>query len=122
MARVRRAKNKDEVKDAAVKDVAPSKKKAVAKKAAAGKKGKAKDPSPAKKTKKTPPKKKTPAKKKKEVKKPVTEEDLDKEMDEYMMKDPKTAEKKLEQDMDAYWAAKKEKEGKEEDAEGKAEE
>ena len=50
-------------------------------------------------------------KEKKEPKKPVTQEELDRQMDDYMMKDPKTAEKKLEDDMDAYWAAKKSKGG-----------
>ena len=30
-------------------------------------------------------------------------------MDDYMMKNSKTAEKKLEEDMDAYWAEKKKK-------------
>ena len=40
-------------------------------------------------------------------------------MDDYMMKDPKTAEKKLEEDMEAYWAAKKSQEGEDTKEEGK---
>ena len=40
----------------------------------------------------------------------MTAEELDRQMDEYMMKDPKTAEKKLEEDMDDDWAQKKTKE------------
>lgn len=48
--------------------------------------------------------------KKAEVKKPMTSEELDKEMDDYMMKDGKTAGKKLDEDMDGYWEAKKAKE------------
>ena len=50
-----------------------------------------------------------------EKKKPKTAEELDAEMDAYMMKDEKTALKKLDEDMDAYKAAgeKKKEEGKE---------
>jgi len=44
--------------------------------------------------------------------KPATEEELEKEMDDYFMKskNPEIAGKKLDDDMDAYWAAKGEAE------------
>lgn len=51
----------------------------------------------------------------------MTAEELDRQMDEYMMKDPKTAEKKLEEDMDDYWAQKKTKEHTGDDEEAKEE-
>jgi hypothetical protein len=39
-------------------------------------------------------------------KKPLTAEELDKQMDDYMMRNEKTAEKVLEDQMDEYWAKK----------------
>jgi hypothetical protein len=55
--------------------------------------------------------KKAVAKKpKKEVEKPKTSEELDREMDDYMMKNEKVAAKKLDESMDDYWEAKKAKE------------
>lgn len=77
---------------------------------------KGKDPE-AKKGKVTPKGKKAPAKgkkdtKKKEVKKPKTAEELDREMDDYMLKDEKTALKKLDEDMDSYKAQAKKKDDK----------
>jgi hypothetical protein len=47
---------------------------------------------------------------KKEEEKPKTSEELDREMDDYMMKNEKVAAKKLDESMDDYWEAKKAKE------------
>jgi C-terminal duplication domain of Friend of PRMT1 len=46
-------------------------------------------------------------------KKPLTAEQLDKQMDDYMMRNEKTAEKILEEQMDDYWAKKGKKDGDE---------
>lgn len=54
------------------------------------------------------------AKKKEPEKKPLTAEELDRQMDDYMMKDKKVAAKKLEDDMDDYWAQKKAKDAESE--------
>ena len=45
----------------------------------------------------------------KKKEKPLTQEELDRQMDDYMLKNEKTATKALEDQMDAYWAEKKEK-------------
>ena len=45
--------------------------------------------------------------KKKQPAKKMTQEELDRQMDDYMMKDPKMANKKLDDDMDSYWEQKK---------------
>lgn len=42
-------------------------------------------------------------------KKPLTAEELDRQMDDYMMRDEKTAGKKLDEDMESYWEQKKAK-------------
>ncbi|GAX21714.1 hypothetical protein FisN_3Hh506 [Fistulifera solaris] len=52
-------------------------------------------------------------KKSQQKEKPKTKEDLDKEMDDYMMKDEKVASKKLDEDMDSYWEQKKAKDAEE---------
>ena len=49
-------------------------------------------------------------------KKPLTAEQLDKQMDDYMLRNEKTAEKILEEQMDDYWAKKGEKDGDDEAA------
>ena len=51
--------------------------------------------------------------KKQPPKKPLTAEQLDRQMDDYMMRNEKTAEKVLEEQMDDYWA----KKGKADDSE-----
>jgi hypothetical protein len=53
-----------------------------------------------------------------EKKTPLTEEELEKQMDEYWLKskDKTVAAKKLDEDMDSYWAKKGEEEGKEGEA------
>ena len=56
---------------------------------------------------------KGPTAKKQAPKKPLTAEQLDKQMDDYMMRNEKTAEKVLEDQMDDYWAQKGKKDGDE---------
>ncbi len=51
--------------------------------------------------------------KKQAPKTPLTAEQLDKQMDDYMMRNEKTAEKVLEDQMDDYWAQKGKKDGDE---------
>jgi C-terminal duplication domain of Friend of PRMT1 len=51
--------------------------------------------------------------KKQAPKKPLTAEELDKQMDDYMMRNEKTAEKILEDQMDDYWAKKGKTDGTE---------
>lgn len=50
--------------------------------------------------------------------KPLTAEELDRQMDDYMMKSEKTAGKKLDEDMDSYWEQKKAKEAEAAEKEG----
>jgi hypothetical protein len=66
------------------------------------------------------PKKAKAAKAKKEAEKPKTAEELDREMDDYMMKNEKVAAKKLEEDMDEYHQKAKEMKGAEKVAQAEA--